>query len=123
VHDDGFLIIDVDQPHNSIIVADTAALLQLRKRINDAVDTLQTDGIAEEQPLAKDVSMITTAEARAKAEEQGQPLHNDTLLMAIKAGSIPGAEKDGGRWKMPRWAFEQWLNRIVAKRARLAAQK
>lgn len=54
---------------------------------------------------------INNAEAHQIAIEQDIHLPRTTLISACKRGTIPGAQKQGGRWRMPRQAFMAWLTK------------
>ena len=56
------------------------------------------------------INMLSTGQARRLAAERGVDVPAQTLLSACERGNIPGAEKDGARWRIPQPAFEKWLN-------------
>lgn len=102
------LIRDADDEANALYITDMRDLLRLRARLNAYVDTLEADGQLEAAPLPPG-EMITTVQARNEAAEQGTPIEESTLRMAIVRGVITGAEKRGGRWWLPRNEFQAWL--------------
>lgn len=54
---------------------------------------------------------LSTGQARKLAQkEYGRTIPAPTLISALDRGNIPEAYKDGARWRIPRPAFEQWLN-------------
>ena len=55
---------------------------------------------------------LSTGQARRLAQAQHSiTIPAPTLVSALDRGNIPGAYKDGARWRIPRPAFEEWLNR------------
>lgn len=54
---------------------------------------------------------ISNAEAHSLALEHGIELPRTTLISACQRGTIPGAQKQRGRWRVPRTAFLTWLNK------------
>lgn len=109
------VIRDADDPANALYLTDMRDLLRLRTRINTYLDTLEADAQLEAPPLQPG-DMITTVQARTEAAEQGTPIEESTLRMAIVRGAIPGAEKRGGRWWLPRGEFHVWLQGHLSRR-------
>lgn len=112
-------IISNGDPANALRIHDLAALLKLRQRLNEYIDTQASDGPPPaDSPLAIN-EWIDTVTARKLAEEQGFTFSMTGLRSALDRGNIPGARKrsksgraqteGGGQWEMPRWAFLQWL--------------
>lgn len=62
-------------------------------------------------PQAQTETYITNAQAVQIAQERGITLPASTLISACNRGNIPGAQKQGGRWKIPQHAFVRWLTR------------
>lgn len=103
-----FVIQSADDAHDQLLLADLRDLLLLRNRIDRYLSELSADGEIDRAPTAPG-EMIQTAQARAEAAAQGHVIEESTLRIAITRGNIPGAEKRGGRWWIPRAAFEDWL--------------
>lgn len=77
---------------------------------NLAVKLTYDELIALSQSLQKILSnTLSTGQARKLAKEHGFSLPAQTLLSACERGNIPGAEKDGTRWSIPRDTFLSWL--------------
>ena len=100
---------------NQLVLADHRDLLQLRARINQYLDTLDADGDAAPPPPPGD-EMISTSQARSEAARRGQEFEDATLRFAIVRGTIPGAEKRGGRWYIPRSVFDKWLEGHLSRK-------
>ena len=49
--------------------------------------------------------LINSATAAALAKQRGTPINMNSLLVAVRRGTIQGAVKVNGRWKFPFWAF------------------
>jgi len=54
---------------------------------------------------------ITNAQAMQIAQERGLTLPASTLISACSRGTIEGAQKQGGRWKIPQHSFMRWLSK------------
>jgi len=59
--------------------------------------------------------IISTVTARTIAQQRGIHINPSTLRMAATRGSIPGAHKRGGRWYLPRDAFQVWLDNFTPR--------
>ena len=105
----GYLIQEEDNPDNVIKINDMVAMLRLRKRILDLVDTLVTDDEVDDHESAGQEKITSSVGARRIAADLGYDLPNNTLLYACQSGSIEGAEKIGGRWSVPTAAFLKWF--------------
>lgn len=112
---DHLIIRDQADTHNALTLTDHRDLLRLRARINHYLDTLQDDGQIAQPPIPLG-EMITAQQARHETAQRGHPLEEATLRMAMTRGTIPGAEKRGGRWWLPRHAFEEWLQGHLHRR-------
>lgn len=111
----GMVIVD-DDSLNAIRVSSLSDLLKLRKRINDYVDDQRADGQVEaSDPLSAMADYMDTVTARKVASDRGYELPSSTIVSACARGSILGAVKDGGRWRVPRLAFDEWLRAWAAK--------
>jgi hypothetical protein len=94
---------------DTLMLNDLQELLELRKRINSFIDTLQPDAELDTQDLTPDDELITSVSAIGLAAERGITLPSRSLRSALERGNIPGAEQRGYRWTMPRRAFLDWL--------------
>lgn len=56
-----------------------------------------------------DERLINVPTAKAIAAQRGAQVKANTILMAARRGTIQEAEKQGGRWVFPAWAFDDWL--------------
>lgn len=84
---------------------DGIALAELRTVIDNALAQLPPPAIPDA------LKPIGTAQARKIAQTQGLTVPPTTLVSACEGGAIVGAQKMGGRWKMPEAAFRAWLDR------------
>jgi len=107
-HSEQLVIRNANQPDNAIVIADHRDLLLLRARLNIYLNTMEDDGSIATPPVAED-EMISASVAREEAAASGKPIEEATLRFAMTRGNIPGAEKRGGRWWVPRRAFDAWL--------------
>ena len=104
---DDFLVVRDGDPAQMLRVFGLPELLRLRARLNQYVDTQQDDGsLSQAMPAT---AWIDTIAARELAQARGMKMVVSTIISACERGSIAGAHKDGGRWIMPRWAFERWF--------------
>lgn len=109
IDDTNQLIIEqADNATNQLHLPDLRDLLLLRARINQYLETLTPDETIDEPPPIP-TEMISANQARAEAEAQGITVTEAALRMAIVRGTIPRAEKRGGRWWLSRQDFEDWL--------------
>lgn len=120
---DAFLLRSREQPNNTLEIPTLRDLLLLRTRLDRYIDNLVADGVTEAAPLnsadadptPRDmISMISVSQAFAIAEAQGYTIPPTSLKSAVYRRSIPGAVQQGTRWKIPRAAFEAWLQQWAA---------
>lgn len=62
-------------------------------------------------PQAQTETYISNFQAMQIAQERGITLPASTLISACRRGTIAGAQKQGGRWKIPQHAFLRWLTK------------
>ena len=68
----------------------------------------------DDTPVALPVSLLGADEAQDIARETfGMPIPKSTLVSAWP--TMPGAEKVGGRWKVPLGSFQEWLETWASK--------
>ena len=68
----------------------------------------------DDTPVALPVSLLGADEAQAIAREAfGMPIPKSTLVSAWP--TMAGAEKVGGRWKVPADSFREWLEAWASK--------
>lgn len=60
---------------------------------------------------AQPESYIDNKRAMQIAQERGITLPASTLISACSRGTIEGAQKQGGRWKIPQHSFVRWLSK------------
>ncbi|MCC6170053.1 MAG: helix-turn-helix domain-containing protein [Caldilineaceae bacterium] len=106
---DTLLVSREHDPANTLQLANLAELVALRLRLTEYLDTLQADPEPDSVSLAVERELIDTATARRLAAEQGVEVNDSTLRVACRRGHVEAARRRGGRWVMPRWAFEAWL--------------
>ena len=117
---DAFLVRSHEQPGNVLEIPTLRDLLLLRSRLDRYIDNLVVDGVAVNAPVgeveadavARD--MISVSQAFAIAEAQGYSIPPTTLKSAVYRKSIPGSMRQGSRWKIPRAAFQEWLQQWAA---------
>lgn len=97
-----------NQPTDTLLVENLAALLNLRKRINAYIDTLEPDGDADQLPASATPQLITTKDAIRLAHRENRNLPETTLRNAITRKQLP-AQKRGGRWYVDQNQFLDWL--------------
>jgi len=105
----GEYLITPDDPTQTIR-GDLSDMLRLWSRLDAFIRDQQTDGaLTVTDPLSAAVDVLEMPDALALAEELGFPIRERTLGWNLQQGNVPGATKDGGRWKMPRALFVSWL--------------
>jgi hypothetical protein len=105
----GSYIVTPDDPAQTIR-CDLSDLLQLWARLDAFIRDQQPDGtIAVTDPLASATEVLDMPDALALAVEVGHDIKERTLRWNLNEGNVPGAIKDGGRWKLPRAQFLEWL--------------
>jgi hypothetical protein len=84
--------------------------LRLWSRLDTFIRTQETDGVLTvTDPLAAVADVLEMPEALSFAEEIGIPIRERTLRWNLSHGNVPGALKDGGRWRIRRGLFMEWL--------------
>ena len=118
---DAFLLRSHEQHDNALEVPSLRDLLLLRARLDRYINELSPDGMipgsyAKSTPVQanNDVDLITVSQAFDIAEAQGYQIPPTSLKSAVYRGTIPGAVQQGTRWRMPRSAFEEWLQQWAA---------
>ena len=71
-----------------------------------------------ELPRHDGVKMISYDEAQQIARDAGRDIPSSSLRSACQRGTIPGAVKHRGRWRMPENHFREWANIPAASRQR-----
>jgi hypothetical protein len=102
------LIRSRDDEGNALLLGDLRDLLQLRSRLNAFINTQEPDGGIDAPPVSEH-EMVSAVQAREEAAEDGIDFGEPTLRLAMTRGTIPGAEKRGRRWWLPRRESEKWL--------------
>lgn len=97
----GITITDNAHPENTLTVASVDALLHLAWQCHQAA------GDCDER--------ITSHQAVARAAGRGIRLNANAIGTACRRGYMPGAQRQGGRWTIPLWAFETWLAAYVRR--------